>query len=186
MGDTLRRHVEQRLGAAINKYFDRAIEAQVQFSREGHQIRTYISVHAGSGILLQSHAASEDIRSSFDHAADRVLKRLRRYKRRLINHHLAQRPASEAEQITARQVVLAAGDDDLMDEVPIDAAPVTVAETTTSIHTLTVSEAVMRLDLAELPVLMFHNSAHGGLNVVYRRDDGNIGWIDPHHLKQNG
>lgn len=184
VGDALRSHVEERLIAAISKHFDRAIEAQVQFSREGHSIRTDISVHAGSGILLRGHATADDIWISFDQASDRVVKRLRRFKRRLIDHHPHQ-AAPETPETTARQVVLAGPADEETEtgEAPETGAPVTVAETTTTIHTLTVADAVMRMELAELPVLMFRNSAHGGLNVVYRRDDGNIGWIDPHHLQ---
>ncbi len=184
VGDALRGHVEERLIAAISKHFDRAIEAQVQFSREGHMIRTDISVHAGSGILLRGHATADDIWISFDQASDRVVKRLRRFKRRLIDHHPHQ-AAPETPETTARQVVLAgqAEEESEAGEAPETGAPVTIAETTTTIHTLTVADAVMRMELAELPVLMFRNSAHGGLNVVYRRDDGNIGWIDPHHLQ---
>ena len=191
VGDALRGHVEERLIAAISKHFDRAIEAQVQFSREGSSIRTDISVHAGSGIQLRGHATADDIWISFDQASDRVVKRLRRFKRRLIDHH--QHPATpETPETTARQMVLAGpGDEESEDgedgegEAPDTGAPVTIAETTTTIHTLTVADAVMRMELAELPVLMFRNGAHGGLNVVYRRDDGNIGWIDPHH-RQGG
>ncbi len=190
VGDALRGHVEERLIAAISKHFDRAIEAQVQFSREGHLIRTDISVHAGSGILLQGHATADNIRISFDQASDRVVKRLRRFKRRLIDHHPSHQAAPETPETAAREVVLAGpGEEEREDgegEAPDTGAPVTIAETTTSIQTLTVSDAVMRMELAELPVLMFRNSAHGGLNVVYRRDDGNIGWIDPHHLKGGG
>lgn len=184
VGDALRGHVEERLIAAISKHFDRAIEAQVQFSREGHMIRTDISVHAGSGILLRGHATADDIWISFDQASDRVVKRLRRFKRRLIDHHPHQ-AAPETPETTARQVVLAGQTEEESEtgEAPDTGAPVTIAETTTPIHTLTVADAVMRMELAELPVLMFRNGAHGGLNVVYRRDDGNIGWIDPHHLQ---
>lgn len=187
VGDALRGHVEERLIAAISKHFDRAIEAQVQFSREGPLIRTDISVHARSGIQLRGHATADDIRISFDQASDRVVKRLRRFKRRLVGHHPSHQGAPETLETTARQVVLAGqGDEESEDgegEAPDTGAPVTIAETTTPIHTLTVSDAVMRMELAELPVLMFRNSAHGGLNVVYRRGDGNIGWIDPHHLQ---
>ncbi len=185
VGDALRGYVEERLIAAISKHFDRAIEAQVQFSREAHMIRTDISVHAGSGILLRGHATADDIRISFDQASDRVVKRLRRFKRRLIDHHRSHQAAPETPETTARQVVLAGQTEEESEtgEAPDTGAPVTIAETTTSIHTLTVADAVMRMELAELPVLMFRNSAHGGLNVVYRRDDGNIGWIDPHHLQ---
>jgi ribosomal subunit interface protein len=176
ISDGLRTHVEHRLTAGVKKYFDRAIDAQVQFARARHIFRSDIAVHAGSGISVRGQGEADDMESAFDIAADRVEKRLRRFKRRLVDHHRAG-PTRETQ---ARQVVLAAGEDDgEADRDDAAGGPVTIAETTTSLHTLTVSEAVMRLELAELPVLVFRNSAHGALNVVYRRADGNIGWIDP-------
>ena len=102
VGDALRSHVEERLIAAISKHFDRAIEAQVQFSREGHMIRTDISVHAGSGILLRGHATADDIWISFDQASARVVKRLRRFKRRLLDHHPAQATPAPPVPLEAR------------------------------------------------------------------------------------
>jgi len=183
VGDALRGHVEARLGNGVSKYFDRAIEAAVQFSKERHLFRCDISVHAGRGLALQAHGEADEAYPSFDMAADRIEKRLRRFKRRLTDHR-AVKPGPEEQEMRARETLFAAAADD--NEEPNTAAndasgdaPVTVAETETRIHALTVSEAVMRLELAELPVLMFRNSAHGGLNVVYRRRDGNIGWIDP-------
>ncbi|MDP6353050.1 MAG: ribosome-associated translation inhibitor RaiA [Alphaproteobacteria bacterium] len=185
VGAGLKRHVEHHLVATIAKYFDRAIEAQVQFSREAQSIRTDISVHAASGILLQSHAESEDIRASFELAADRVAKRLRRLKRRLIGHQTA-KPGPEAQEVMARQVVLSA-DRNGGDGAAVDApAPVTIAETMTRIDSLTVSGALERLEAEELQVLLFRNRAHGGFNVVYRRTDGHIGWIDPEDSGRSG
>jgi ribosomal subunit interface protein len=180
LGDALRARVGKRLTSGVAKYFDRAIQAQVQFSKARHLYRSDISVHAGRGVSVQAHGEATDIYAAFDAAADRIEKRLRRYKRRLIDHH-ADKPEPEPEEavLPARQLVLAAEDEDAPEPVDGAAGPVTVAETITRIHTLTVSEAVMRLDLAELPVLMFRNSGHGRLNVVYRRSDGNIGWLDP-------
>ncbi len=178
ISDRLRDDVAQRLELGINKYFDRAIDAQVQFSREGSQVRSDISVHAGSGIQLQAHGVSEDLATAFDIAADRVEKRLRRYKRRLVDQHHGRKGAPDT-TMAARQVVLAGEDAAARETESAADAPVTIAETTTTIHTLTVGEAVMRLELADLPVLVFRNGGHGGLNVVYRRADGNIGWIDP-------
>jgi len=175
INDSLRAHIEDRLTAGVKKYFDRAIEAQVQFTRARHVCRSDISVHAGSGISVQSQGEADDMETAFDIAADRVEKRLRRFKRRLIDHHRAGAPR----ETMARQFVLAADTEDSEPEPDGAAGPVTIAETTTTLHTLTVSEAVMRLELAELPVLVFRNNAHGGVNVVYRRTDGNIGWIDP-------
>ncbi len=151
------------------------------FSRQGPMYRADCSVHVGSGITLQSHGEAGEIYSSFDVAADRVEKRLRRYKRRLRGH-----PRSNPEEAIAAQSYVIAPDTEVAEGVDDEGwqegeenHPVIIAETATKIDSLTVGEAVMRMDLADLPALMFRNRAHGGLNVVYRRPDGNIGWIDP-------
>ena len=179
VGEALRTHVEGRLSLGVAKYFDHAIDAHVVFSREGPLIRTDCSVHVGSGINVQSHAEIDEIYASFDVAADRIEKRLRRYKRRLRSHHKAGPRESEP---VASYVIAAEHEDAQEPDGPDGFQPVIVAETTTQISLLTVGEAVMRMDLANLPVMMFRNSAHGGLNVVYRRQDGNVGWIDPRKL----
>jgi ribosomal subunit interface protein len=182
VGDALRRHVEDRVTSGVAKYFERALEAQVQFSKARHLYRSGISVHAQRGVSVQAHAEADDIYAAFDSAADRIEKRLRRYKRRLSDHHARRIPSEQAE-LVARQAILAAEGDENPEPVEGADSPVTVAETTTSIHSLTVAEAVMRLELAELPLLMFRHSGNGRLNVVYRRDDGNIGWLDPSETK---
>ncbi|WP_158044135.1 ribosome hibernation-promoting factor, HPF/YfiA family [Skermanella pratensis] len=202
VGDALRTHVDESLTAIVGKYFGRPIEANVVFSREAHLFKADISVHVGRNILLQSNAEASEPYPAFDTAADKIAKRLRRYKRRLKDHHkhadsgeavdgamaLAPLPASqyilEAEPDEAH---IDGYDEDTYDAVPSSPQdghdghpqPVVIAEMTTAIDTLTVSEAVMRMDLAELPALMFRNRAHGGLNMIYRRHDGNVGWIDP-------
>ena len=173
VGDTLRAHVEERITAGTEKYFGNPIDAQVVFSREGPLHRVDCSVHVGAGIYVKSHASADDAYAGFDAAAERVEKRLRRYKRRLRNHH----KAPPVEVVEAPTYVLSSEEEN-QDAVE-DAQPMIVAESTTNVPTVTVGEAVMRLDLANVPVLMFRNRAHGGLSVVYRREDGNIGWIDP-------
>jgi len=177
VGDNLRGHVEATTTAIVEKYFGKAIEAHVVFCRERHLILSDISVHAGRGLLVQCHGGSEDAYAAFDGAADRLDKQLRRYKRRLRNHHkIAAKEGGEAQPAT--DYVLAAPAAEDAAEPPGD-QPLVIAEMRTSIPYLSVSEAVMRLDLAELPALLFRNSVHGNLNLVYRRRDGNIGWIDP-------
>ena len=152
-------------------------------------IDTGVVVHVGSGITLQASGEAEDVYNSFDMAADRVMKRMRRYKRKLRDHHREQ-ASRQRESVPAQQYVLAAEtDDEAPDETEEQgtpepeaappAGPIIVAESTMQIDTMSVGEAVMRMDLAELPAMMFRNSSHGGMNVVYRRPDGNIGWIDP-------
>ena len=173
VGDTLRTHVEERITAGTEKYFGDPIDAQVVFSREGPLHRVDCSVHVGAGIYVKGHASAADAYAGFDAAAERVEKRLRRYKRRLRNHH----KAPPAEVVEAPTYVLS-GEEEGRDAAE-DTQPVIVAESTTNVPTVTVGEAVMRLDLANVPVLMFRNRAHGGLSVVYRREDGNVGWIDP-------
>ena len=154
------------------------IDAQVVFSREGSLHRVDCSVHVGAGIHVEAHATAEDAYASFDAAADRVEKQLRRYKRRLRNHHREANP-QDAARLAAQQYTLAGENHESEDDEPETLNPVIVAETTTAIETLTAGEAVMHMNLADLPALMFHNSAHGGLNMVYQRRDGSIGWIDP-------
>lgn len=178
VGDALRSHVENRITSGVAKYFERALEAQIQFSKARHIYKSGISVHARRGVAVQAQAEADDIYAAFDAAADRIEKRLRRYKRRLKDHHARRAPPDDASQI-ARQAVLAAETDETPEPQEGADSPVTVAETETHIHQLSVAEAVMRLELAELPVLMFRHSGSGRLNVVYRRDDGNIGWLDP-------
>ncbi len=173
--NALREHVRQKLEADVKKYFARAIEANVVFSREAHMYRVDISVHAGRGIVMQGRAKADEMRAAFDLALEHIAKQLRRYKRRLKEDHHKGHSADEL--IQASQYVLAPEQEDV--EVPENGQPVVVAEMTAEIATLTVGEAVMRMDLADQSVLMFRNRGHGGLNVVYRRNDGNIGWIDP-------
>ncbi len=174
VGDALRQHVDAQLSEIIGKFFGDSLEAQVTFSREAHLFRADVIVHAGRGITLQSNASAAEPYPAFDQAAERMAERLRRHKNRLKKHHQETR-VDEAQ--IAQAFVLNAQQEDTVD-VGAD-HPVVVAEMTTPIELLTVSEAVMRLDLGDLPALMFRNRAHGGLNMLYRRADGHIGWVDP-------
>ncbi len=174
IGEALRAHIELSLTGGVAKYFDHPGQAQVTFSHEGAGFRCDCSVHFDAGILLQSTGEASDIYASFEAAAVRMEKRVRRYKRRLKNHR-SERPSPE-ENMTAPTYVIAA-EQETEDEPEIN-QPVIIAETTTEVKTLTVGEAVMQMDLAEAPALVFRSSAHGNINVVYRRADGNIGWVD--------
>ena len=181
VGGALRRHVEESLDALLGKYFRTAIEAHAVFAREAHLIRTDLSLHIGRGIMIKSAATASDYYPAFDAAAERLAKQLRRYKRRLRDHHARLRNLAEDLE-TARAFVLAPVDEEAESETMPDGegtAPVVIAEMSTELPRLTVSEAVMRMDLADAPVLLFRNRSHGELNVVYRRGDGNVGWIDP-------
>lgn len=173
IGEALQTHVRSRLDAGVAKYFDDPVDGTVTFARDGNDYRADCSVHLKSGMVLHAEGRSVDIHASFDQAVERMEKRLRRYKRRLKDHHA--RPRAEA--LPAQAFVIAGGVEGA--EEPASLEPLIIAETPAQVRTLTVGEAVMQLDLGEAPALLFRNSAHGGLNVVYRRPDGNIGWIDP-------
>jgi ribosomal subunit interface protein len=179
VGDALRRHTQAAIENIAEKYFGNALEAHVVFSREAHLIQCDLQVHVGRGILVRSEADANEAYAAFDIAAERIDKRLRRYKRRLRNHHAHDKERERAEPL-GRTYVLQPGDNEDAPP-PEDEHPqaMVIAEMETPIPQLSVSEAVMRLDLADLPALMFRNSARGSLNVIYRRRDGNIGWIDP-------
>ena len=181
VGDALRTHVEEQLSAVTEKYFSNPIDATVLFAHEAHLYRTDISVRIGRGIMLQSSAEATDIYPSFEAAVSKVGKRLRRYKRRLRDHHMNGALAA-AEQVPARTYVIEAEVTATGDEEDFSAEPVIVAEMDTTIETMSVAEAVMRMDLAELPALMFRSGSHGGLNMIYRRPDGHVGWVDPKAL----
>jgi len=173
VGDALREHARASLESVFGKYFGDAIDGTVIFSRDAHLIRSSLTVHVGRGIMAQSEATADQPYAAFDLAADRLAKRLRRHKRRLRDHH-----KQPVEMRPADHYILAAGEEP--DEAGAgEGQPAVIAEMKAEIPALTVSEAVMRLDLADVGALMFVNRAHGGLNMVYRRPDGNVGWVDP-------
>jgi ribosomal subunit interface protein len=180
VGDALRRHVESTLDSMLGKYFRTAIEAHAMFAREAHRIRADVSLHIGRGIVANSGVAAADYYHAFDAAAERLAKQLRRYKRWLRDYHGRVRPPSERPEMAAAYV-LAPVDKEEAPAMPDGepTAPLVIAEMSAELPQLTVGEAVMRMDLADSPVLLFRNRSHGELNLVYRRDDGNIGWIDP-------
>lgn len=176
VGDALRVHATDNLKNVVEKYFTHAIDATVTFSREGHDIKSDISVHPGPrGLVVQSASVAVDAYGAFDGALERVATQLRRYKRRLSNHH--QKARAGEGLLPAQYAVIQP--ETTEDEPHDDQPPMIIAEMETEIATLSVGEAVMRMDLANAPVVMFRNSVSGGFNVVYRRADGNIGWIDP-------
>lgn len=183
VGASLRRRVEQGLDAAVAKYFDRAIEAHVTFDKRGQFFIADIAAHVGRGIVAHSSREADDPYRAFSGAVDHLAKRLRRHKRWLRDHHNAEARATKVEQ--AWHYVLA-GPGDEEDEAKsgdgaerVDGVPLVVAEMEAEISTLSVGEAVMRLDLGDAPALMFRNAAGGGFNMIYRRADGHIGWVDP-------
>lgn len=181
VGDALRTHVTDKLEEMNSKYFNHGTDANVTFSKEGHGhglVRAHISVRIGSNIMVLAEASEGDAYLSFDTAAEKAAKQLRRYKRRLRDHHERIERSPEVTMLRARDYTLSSNDSEEEDTRKGEDALV-IAEMTTNIPTLTVSEAVMRLDLAHQNAFLFRSAKHGGINMVYRRADGNIGWVDP-------
>ena len=181
LSDALRVRVSDHLDQIAGKYFDHALEASVTFSRARSFFTCDINMHAGRGLMLRGEGEAADANGAFDDAAEHIGKRLRRYRRR-VNEH-ARDSASRDRPQAAREYVLRQEDGDPATRAHDGVEPSTyatvVAESPSEILLLSVSDAVMRMDLADQPVMMFRNSTNGELNVVYRRSDGHIGWIDP-------
>jgi ribosomal subunit interface protein len=173
IGEALRAHIEGRVSEAVAKYFGGGFDGHVVLEREGSGFRAEGTVHLDSGVVLQATGRAHEAYACFDQAAERIEKRLRRYKRRLKDHHRA----GESEEWAAQSYVIEAPAED--GEIPADFKPVVVAETAQRLRTMTVGMAVMELDLTGAPVVMFRNAGTGEFSVVFRRSDGNIGWIDP-------
>lgn len=179
VGESLRNHIEKQVTEHVTKYIDRISNMNVVVSREGHSFRVDITGNLGThaGMVVRSRGQLDDVYAAFDESLDKMSKQLRRYKRKLTNHHKhADEAIPGAYSVQAKKYILPpeAGEHD--DE---KSTGLVIAEKATHIETMTVSEAVMKMDLQELPALMFFNSSHGRLNVVYRRADGNISWVDP-------
>jgi len=183
VGQALRRHAESALGDTVGKFFERALDATVTFDKRGHEFSVDIKVHVSRGLHLLGEGRAEDPHLAFNKATEHIAKRLRRNKRRIRDHHQA--PSRDLETLTAQQYILTREEEPEIEQADAGTAvngrdePVVVADMTTDIASLTVGEAVMRMDLADLPAMMFRNVAHGGLNMIYRRADGHIGWVDP-------
>jgi ribosomal subunit interface protein len=177
LGDALQSHVASKLTDGVTKYFGRGAEAVVTFTKERHVIGCEITAHLASGVFLAAHGESEDAYGAFETGLEKLEKRVRRYKRRLKNHHLNGKEPMPSELASYYTLAPLAEETDEAGE--LDTSPVVVAESQTALREMTVGEAVMQLDLAESPAIVFKNAAHGRLNVVYRRRDGHIGWIDP-------
>lgn len=184
IGAAFKAHVEERLIAITDKYFDRALEAAVTLSKQAHLYRIDCTLHANQGAILNARNEGNDIYGTFDGVADKIEKQLRRYKRRVKSHHALSRREG-VETLMAQAYVLAPGEDDEHEDGTAEEAasaladPIIIAETRTEIPNVSVGDAVMMMDLGQTPALMFRNVRNNALNMVYRRADGNIGWVDP-------
>src|SRR5512139_1207004 len=174
-GSALQEHAADRLNGISEKYFNRALSSNVTFGKApANAFACDIVLHVNQGLILKSHGQAQDAHIAFDQAADKVEKQLRRYKRRLKDRHEQADHAMREEE--AAYTVFAAEEPD--EEVLADALPV-IAETRTDIPVVSVSDAVMLLDLRHTNALFFKNAGTGRHNMVYRRDDGSIGWVEP-------
>lgn len=174
VGDALRGRAQAHFDSVVRKYFDGGYTGHLTLEPEGSGFTAVCSVHLDSGAQLQSSAYGGDAISAYEIMADTIEKRLRRYNRRLKSRR---RPIDEENGLEAQSYVIALPDE--FDDLGEDLAPAVVAESTASLKAMSVGEAVMELDLTQAEVVVFRHAGHGGLNVVYRRADGNIGWIDP-------
>lgn len=176
VGQALQTHVETELNSIVEKYAERPTDAHVIFSKSASEFVCEATIHLSTGLTAQAKAHAHEIYAAFDSCSDKMEKQLRRYKRRLKDHH---RERAEPVELSQASAYILASDTNGEDSEPESLQPIIVAEMETKIPSLSVGEAVMQMELAGAPVLVFRNEGKDGLNVVYRRDDGNIGWIDP-------
>lgn len=176
IGEALQTHVKTELGEAVAKYAERPTDAQIIFSKSGHEFVCEATVHLSTGLTASARAHHNEIYAAFDACSEKMEKQLRRYKRRLKDHH---KDRSEPVELFGASSYILASDSDSEAQEPESLQPMIIAEMETKIPTLSVGEAVMQMELGSAPVLVFRNEVKNGLNVVYRREDGNIGWIDP-------
>ncbi len=180
VGEALQTHVKAELGEVVEKYAQRPTECVVVFSRSTYEYVCEAVIHLSTGLTAQAKGHAAEIYAAFESCREKMDKQLRRYKRRIRNHHSNR--SGPVEFGGASSYILAATED-AEDAEPDTLQPVVIAEMETKIPSITVGEAVMQMELAGQRMLVFRNEGHGGVNVVYRRDDGNIGWIDPRNSK---
>ncbi|QRM54008.1 ribosome-associated translation inhibitor RaiA [Sinorhizobium sp. BG8] len=177
IGDSFRQRIEDEIGEAVGKYFDGGYSSQVTVDKSGSRFSADCKVHLDSGMDFHANGVASDPFAAFQSAQERIEKRLRRYKRKLKDHH----NGHDAQAEVAYTVMDSVPDE--ADELPENFAPTIVAESTKKLRTMSVASAVMALDMTDEPVLLFRNLGKEDLNIVYRRNDGNIGWIDAASIK---
>ena len=180
VGEALQTHVKAELGEVVEKYAQRPTECVVVFSRVAHEFHCEASIHLSTGLSAVAKGHAHEIYAAFESCREKMDKQLRRYKRRIRNHH---RDRTAPVEFGAGSSYILAGSEGTDDAEPESLQPIVIAEMETKIPSITVGEAVMQMELAGQRMVVVRNEGHGGVNVVYRRDDGNIGWIDPRNAK---
>jgi len=179
IGEALQTHVKAQLDSVAQKYAERPTDAMITFSRSSSEYVCEATIHLSTGLTASARAHAHEIYSAFDQCSDKLEKQLRRYKRRLKDHH---RERVQPVELTGASSYILAGSEKVEESEPETLQPMIIAEMETKIPSLSVGEAVMQMELAASLVLVFRNDGHDGLNVVYRREDGNIGWVDPKNV----
>ncbi|MBW6506467.1 MAG: ribosome-associated translation inhibitor RaiA [Rhodobacteraceae bacterium] len=180
IGEALQSHVKTELGETLDKYSQRPTDATVVFSRVTHEFLCEISVHLSTGLTAAAKGTASEVYAAFESCREHLDKQLRRYKRRLKDHV---RNHPDPVEFGAAGMYVLAAEAGNGDSEPESLAPVIIAEMQAQVPTLSVGEAVMQMEIAGSPMLVFRNEKHGGVNVVHRREDGNVGWIDPRNIK---
>ena len=179
IGEALRTHVLEKIDSVIGRYFSGAITGHVVISPEGSAYRTDCSLHLSSGMNLHAEGRAHDPYASFEQAADKIERRLRRYNKRLKDHQAGADAAADSRaQFKVANFVIEQPDEH--EEAPVDFSPVVVAEGSKPLRPLSVASAVAELDLTGAPLIVFQHATSERVNIVYRRRDGAIGWLDPH------
>ncbi|MEP2782517.1 MAG: ribosome-associated translation inhibitor RaiA [Pseudoruegeria sp.] len=176
IGNALQSHVKDELGVVVDKYAERPTDANIVFSKSAHEYVCEATVHLSTGLTAQARAHATEIYAAFDSCNAKMEKQLRRYKRRLKDHHRER--SQPVELFGASSYILASSEDSDGGE-PDSLQPMIIAEMETQVPELSVGEAVMQMEIGGSPLLVFRKEGNSGINVVYRREDGNIGWIDP-------
>ncbi len=180
IGEALQTHVKAELGEVVEKYAQRPTEAVIVFSKVAHEHVCEAVIHLSTGLNAHAKGHANEIYAAFESCREKMDKQLRRYKRRIRNHH---RDRTAPVEFGAGSSYILAPTEEPEDDDNAALQPIIIAEMETKIPSITVGEAVMQLELGGQHFLVFRNEGHSGVNVVYRRDDGNIGWIDPRNSK---
>jgi ribosomal subunit interface protein len=179
VGDALRAHIEGKLQSFRERFFEGSVHGNVTLEKQRGQFLCDCTLHLATGLVLQSHAQESAAMGSADSALSHLEKQLKKYKQRLKDHHRS--PRGDRIPQEASSYVIQQEDHD--DEAPLGHNPAVIAEMSAVIPELSVGEAVLQLDISTVPFVLFHNSKEGRINVVYRRPDGNIGWLDPRNAQ---